>query len=109
MPYQTLAGLFTQLQKLRQASDVLRRTSRFVTLARRLESQMKEMDSGAPAVSSSLNSIPSVTYSDTLDSSTQVATTDDENARERAIARAALSIAELCKWILYLVAFGCLY
>ncbi|KAF8601324.1 hypothetical protein BDV93DRAFT_533716 [Ceratobasidium sp. AG-I] len=95
IPYQTLAGLFTQLQKLRQASDVLRRTSRFVTLARRLESQMKEMEFGGSIASSSLKSLPTTNSNDSMDPSVRGTNVDDGNARDRAIARAALSIAEL--------------
>ncbi|KAG8706602.1 hypothetical protein FRC08_000952 [Ceratobasidium sp. 394] len=93
VPYQTLAGLFSQLQKLRQASDVLRRTSRFVTLARRLESQMKEIDGGALAVSASSKSVPTSGSAENPGSSTPSG--DDGNAKERAVARAALSVAEL--------------
>ncbi|KAG9098973.1 hypothetical protein FS749_002432 [Ceratobasidium sp. UAMH 11750] len=93
VPYQTLAGLFSQLQKLRQASDVLRRTSRFVTLARRLESQMKEIDGGALTVSASSKSVPTSGSTENPGSSTPSG--DDGNAKERAVARAALSVAEL--------------
>ncbi|KAG8706104.1 hypothetical protein FRC12_007145 [Ceratobasidium sp. 428] len=93
VPYQTLAGLFSQLQKLRQASDVLRRTSRFVTIARRLETQMKEIDGGAPVVSNSTKSIPGVGLNE--HSGTSTPTADDGNTKERAVARAALSVAEL--------------
>ncbi|CAE6430952.1 unnamed protein product [Rhizoctonia solani] len=96
VPYQTLAGLFSQLQKLRQAADVLRRTSRFVALARRLELQMKEMDSGIPTSTSS-KSLPPGNSRGSLDSvapGTGVGA-EDGNAKERAVARAALSAAEL--------------
>ncbi|KAK0455394.1 Golgi transport complex subunit 5-domain-containing protein [Desarmillaria tabescens] len=44
-PYQSLQANVSRLQKLQQASDVLRRTSRFVILARRLQIQMAEMES----------------------------------------------------------------
>ncbi|EUC58329.1 3-beta hydroxysteroid dehydrogenase/isomerase family containing protein [Rhizoctonia solani AG-3 Rhs1AP] len=71
VPYQNLASLFSQLQKLRQAADVLRRTSRFVALARRLEGSLDSVTPGAGAG------------------------TEDGNAKERAVARAALSAAEL--------------
>lgn len=77
-----------------------------MTLARRLESQMKEMESGAPVASSSLKPLPMITSSDSLDPSAQGTHADDENARERAIARAALSIAELCKCFSNLLEYG---
>ncbi|CAE6400329.1 unnamed protein product [Rhizoctonia solani] len=96
VPYQTLASLFSQLQKLRQAADVLRRTSRFVALARRLELQMKEIDSGLPTLTPS-KSLPPGDSRGSLDSIAPGtgASTEDGNAKERAIARAALSAAEL--------------
>ncbi|QRW11451.1 conserved oligomeric Golgi complex subunit 5 [Ceratobasidium sp. AG-Ba] len=94
VPYQTLAGLFSQLQKLRQASDVLRRTSRFVTIARRLESQMKEVDGSAPAATSNSKTASGTGSTENVGTSTPTGA-DDGNARERAVARAALSVAEL--------------
>ncbi|CAE6440006.1 unnamed protein product [Rhizoctonia solani] len=96
VPYQTLAGLFSQLQKLRQAADVLRRTSRFVALARRLELQMKEVDSGV-STSTSSKSLPSGKSRESIDSiaSGLGVGAEDGNAKERAVARAALSVAEL--------------
>ncbi|CCO37314.1 Conserved oligomeric Golgi complex subunit 5 Short=COG complex subunit 5 [Rhizoctonia solani AG-1 IB] len=96
VPYQTLAGLFSQLQKLRQAADVLRRTSRFVSIARRLEIQMKEIDSGV-SNSTSSKSLPSGNSRESIDSTAPGpgAGTEDGNAKERAVARAALSVAEL--------------
>ncbi|CCO37346.1 Conserved oligomeric Golgi complex subunit 5 Short=COG complex subunit 5 [Rhizoctonia solani AG-1 IB] len=96
VPYQTLAGLFSQLQKLRQAADVLRRTSRFVSIARRLEIQMKEIDSGV-SNSTSSKSLPSGNSRESIDSTAPGpgAGAEDGNAKERAVARAALSVAEL--------------
>jgi hypothetical protein len=99
VPYQTLAGLFAQLQKLRQASDVLRRTSRFVTMARRLESQMKEIDGGVPVAATSSRSTPVIGSSDNIEAPASGAGVGDGNAKERAVARAALSVAELCEHI----------
>ncbi|TEB37536.1 hypothetical protein FA13DRAFT_1786654 [Coprinellus micaceus] len=43
VPYEALQLLVGRLKKLQEAADVLRRTSRFVILARRLQLQMKEM------------------------------------------------------------------
>ncbi|CAE6356873.1 unnamed protein product [Rhizoctonia solani] len=96
VPYQNLASLFSQLQKLRQAADVLRRTSRFVALARRLELQMKEIDSGLPTLTPS-KSLPPGDPRGSLDIVTPGAGAgaEDGNAKERAVARAALSAAEL--------------
>ncbi|KAJ7594725.1 Golgi transport complex subunit 5-domain-containing protein [Mycena floridula] len=80
VPYQSLQANVSRLQKLQQASDVLRRTSRFVVLARRLETQMSEMESSVPETAGNL----------------PVASTGDrEDEKERTIAKAALSIAEL--------------
>ncbi|KAJ1300517.1 hypothetical protein OPQ81_005329 [Rhizoctonia solani] len=96
VPYQTLAGLFSQLQKLRQATDVLRRTSRFVALARRLELQMKEIESGA-STSTSSKPLSSGASRESLDNTAPGTgpAMEDGNAKERAVARAALSVAEL--------------
>ncbi|KAF8728356.1 Golgi transport complex subunit 5, partial [Rhizoctonia solani] len=96
VPYQTLAGLFFRLQKLRQAADVLRRTSRFVALARRLELQMKEIESGISASTSSKH-VNSGNSRESIDSTApgSGAGAEDGNAKERAVARAALSVAEL--------------
>ncbi|KAF8750759.1 Golgi transport complex subunit 5 [Rhizoctonia solani] len=96
VPYETLAGLFFRLQKLRQAADVLRRTSRFVALARRLELQMKEIESGISASTSSKH-VTSGNSRESIDSTApgSGAGAEDGNAKERAVARAALSVAEL--------------
>jgi hypothetical protein len=66
------------LKKLQEAADVLRRTSRFVILARRLQLQMKEMKSGTPTESG--------------DSLGDAGIEDD---KERAVAKAALTISEV--------------
>lgn len=83
-PYQSLQTHVTRLQRLQQALDVLRRMSRFVVVARRLESQMAEMDAAetAPDASADGKATPSRAL-------------DHEEEKERTIARAALSIAEL--------------
>ncbi|KAF7362065.1 Conserved oligomeric Golgi complex subunit 5 [Mycena venus] len=86
VPYQSLQTNVSRLQKLQQASDVLRRTSRFVVLARRLQNQMTEMeinstenaDAAPKKVESQINLLG-----------------DPEDEKERTIAKAALSIAEL--------------
>ena len=71
VPYQTMQAKVSRLRKLQQASDILRRTSRFVVLSRRLQTQMTDMET-------SLNQ--------------QLAETSDrEDGKERVIAKAALS------------------
>ncbi|KAK0476610.1 Golgi transport complex subunit 5-domain-containing protein [Armillaria novae-zelandiae] len=88
VPYQSLQTNVSRLQKLQQASDVLRRTSRFVILARRLQNQMAEMESGSSTPDQSLPLIRSKSDESALGQ-------DLEDGKERTIAKAALSIAEL--------------
>jgi conserved oligomeric Golgi complex subunit 5 len=87
VPYQSLDSHVNRLQKLQQASDVLRRISRFVILARRLEVQMAELSKGGDSDIDLIQSPQIIrTISDSL---------EPENEKERAIAKAALTIAEL--------------
>ncbi|KAF5326012.1 hypothetical protein D9611_000129 [Ephemerocybe angulata] len=79
VPYEALQELVVRLRKLQEAADILRRTSRFVILARRLQLQMSEMKSGT-------DNSPSTGASQNL---------DVEDDRERAIAKAALTISEI--------------
>ncbi|KAK0504962.1 Golgi transport complex subunit 5-domain-containing protein [Armillaria luteobubalina] len=88
VPYQSLQTNVSRLQKLQQASDVLRRTSRFVILARRLQNQMAEMESGSSTPDQPLPLIRSKSDESALGQ-------DLEDGKERTIAKAALSIAEL--------------
>ncbi len=88
VPYQSLQINVSRLQKLQQASDVLRRTSRFVILARRLQIQMAEMESGSSTPDQPLPLIRSKSDESALGQ-------DLEDGKERTIAKAALSIAEL--------------
>lgn len=90
VPYQSLQTNVTRLQKLQQASDVLRRTSRFVVLARRLQSQMAEMD-GNGATDDKSSKMNGASDSHGLLGQGH----DLEDEKERTIAKAALSIAEL--------------
>ncbi|KAJ7668407.1 Golgi transport complex subunit 5-domain-containing protein [Mycena polygramma] len=87
VPYQALQTNVSRLQKLQQASDVLRRTSRFVVLARRLQTQMTEME-----VNSNEDSVSAPRK---MDSQMNLLGQDPEDEKERTIAKAALSIAEL--------------
>ena len=83
----------SRLQRLQQVSDVLRRTSRFTTLAKRLQTQMAELRDGtdgagaqpkAPSNSAALDGRRSATPG-----------LDYEGERERLLAQAAVTIAEL--------------
>lgn len=86
IPYETLQSLVTRLQQFQQASDVLRRTSRFVILARRLQVQMKEIQEQKGSDRDPMDDLVSATIGHGK---------DIEDDKERAIAKAALSIAEL--------------
>jgi len=88
VPYETLQILVKRLHKFQQASDLLRRTSRFVTLARRLQNHMNEIQ----GVKTSQTGV-----GDGLATATVVHGKDIEDEKERAIAKAALIISELGK------------
>ncbi|KAJ7039234.1 Golgi transport complex subunit 5-domain-containing protein [Mycena alexandri] len=87
VPYESLQTNVSRLQKLQQASDVLRRTSRFVILARRLQNQMTEMEFNS-------NENPDATPKKS-ETQLNLMGQDPEDEKERTIAKAALSIAEL--------------
>ncbi|KAJ3847965.1 Golgi transport complex subunit 5-domain-containing protein [Lentinula lateritia] len=97
VPYHLLHISLSRLQKFQQASDILRRTSRFVILARRLEGQMAEMDR-LNRIDDFSDPKPSGTAAQ-MSSSTSTSGTgilgDTGDDRDRTIAKAALSIAEL--------------
>jgi conserved oligomeric Golgi complex subunit 5 len=82
----------TRLKKFQQASDILRRTSRFVILARRLQLQMKEVQTAPDTTARD-----PVNESIGLPSATVAQTMDIEDDKERAVAKAALSISEICE------------
>lgn len=86
VPYENLQALVNRLQKFHQASDLLRRTSRFVIIARRLQVQMNEIQGIKN---------PNGGDQDELATATLMHGKDIEDEKERAIAKAALSIAEL--------------
>lgn len=88
VPYDSLQSHVMRLHKLHQASDVLRRTSRFVILARRLQAQMSEIKDKAAEDdrSGSGEEEPSKMVEQTVEVGDQ---------KERTIAKAALTIAEL--------------
>ncbi|KAI0697261.1 Golgi transport complex subunit 5-domain-containing protein [Cytidiella melzeri] len=110
-PYQILSTHVTRLERLQQASDILRRTSRFVVLTKRLQMQLSEMDRAGDIAFSASESktIASGSKSSDLtngdggrkstDSLSTLAGTVvgslEEDDKERVIAKAALTIAEL--------------
>ncbi|RXW23332.1 hypothetical protein EST38_g2498 [Candolleomyces aberdarensis] len=93
VPYEALQLLVARLRKLQEASDILRRTSRFVILARRLQLQMSEMQSTSSDKKVDKPSV--VETSDSLASATAAQSLDIEDDRERTIAKAALTISEI--------------
>ncbi|KAG8988666.1 hypothetical protein FRB90_002602, partial [Tulasnella sp. 427] len=91
VPYQNLSAHVIRIQRLQLAADVLRRTSRFVLVARRLDFQMNEL---AKSTSTQSNGNPG---SAKIPSKASAALEESiiEGERERTVAKAALSIAEL--------------
>ncbi|KAH0827442.1 Golgi transport complex subunit 5-domain-containing protein [Lanmaoa asiatica] len=84
VPYQALQANVTRLQRIQQANDALRRTVRFAVLAKRLEAQMSELG-GYESTSSGKRAGIGVNGP----------AGDHQEDKERMIAKAALSIAEL--------------
>ena len=93
VPYQSLQKHVSKLDRIQQASDILRRTARFVILTRRLELQLAEMtkadaaEPGADAAKPKAQPPKGGARADTP--------LENEDDKERAIAKAALTIAEL--------------
>lgn len=85
-PYLSLQGHVNRLHKLQQASDVLRRISRFLILARRLELQMAELNKPLDASIDTPTEPPK---------SVGASYEESGDEKERTIAKAALTIAEL--------------
>ncbi|KAF9222669.1 hypothetical protein BS17DRAFT_176069 [Gyrodon lividus] len=85
MPYQALQANVARLQRIQQANDALRRTARFAVLAKRLEIQMSELASYEGANSTK----------EKRPNSTNEPSAEHQEEKERTIAKAALSIAEL--------------
>ncbi|KAJ4468253.1 Golgi transport complex subunit 5-domain-containing protein [Lentinula aciculospora] len=94
VPRQSLHFSLSRLQKFQQASDLLRRTSRFVVLARRLQSQMAEMEQSASKANASTTLKLSESVAQMTSSDPSILG-DTGDGKERTIAKAALSIAEL--------------
>ncbi|KIO22676.1 hypothetical protein M407DRAFT_27784 [Tulasnella calospora MUT 4182] len=93
VPYQNLSAHVIRIQRLQLAADVLRRTSRFVLVARRLDFQMNELAKSTSAPPQT-NGKPE---SNKAPSKASAALEENiiEGERERTVAKAALSIAEL--------------
>ncbi|KAG1862894.1 Golgi transport complex subunit 5-domain-containing protein [Suillus tomentosus] len=84
VPYRTLETSAARLQRTRQASDVLRRISRFIVLSRRLDTQMSKFATFDKPSTAEKN----------LNNSKRLFT-DQQDNKERTIAKAALIITEL--------------
>lgn len=103
MPCTTLSVHATRLARLQCAADALRRTARFVVVARRLENQMSELERSlvdTPYSSSgkgekSRRAIESPLVPSNTRISEDILNLGSETEKERAIAKAALSVAEL--------------
>lgn len=95
-PYQTMQENVKRLQRLQQASDVLRRTSRFTTLAKRLQTQMAEVGDSAGGTTPR-SKVPDSRVNSGVPDGRRSATPglDYEGEKERSLAQAALTIAEL--------------
>jgi hypothetical protein len=86
----------TRLQRLQQASDVLRRTSRFTILTKRLQAQMAEVGESAGGTTSRSKASESKVNSGVPDGRRSATPgLDYEGEKERSLAQAALTIAEL--------------
>ena len=83
VPHDSLASSLQLLTRLRRASSLARRAARFTLLARRLESQMADMGDGSL--------VPTTT------AQTSKAERETRERRERAMAEAALTLAEIGK------------
>jgi len=95
-PYQTMQANVKRLQRLQQASDVLRRTSRFTILAKRLQAQMAEVGDSAGGTTSRPRASESKMNSGAPDDRRSATPgLDYEGEKERSLAQAALTIAEL--------------
>ncbi|KAI0036874.1 Golgi transport complex subunit 5-domain-containing protein [Vararia minispora EC-137] len=95
VPYQSMQTNVVRLQRLRLVSDALRRTSRFVLLAKRLQTQMAELgDESTPDAS---KPEPQTNGTPAKMSGRRSATPglEIEGEKERTLAQAALSVAEL--------------
>lgn len=96
-PHEHLENNLNRLRRLQVASDALRRVSRFVTLSRRLEIQMAELDRIKAVASSNASSKSPPHLSITPTRPETFVTLEPEGDLERVVSQAALYIAEICK------------
>ena len=95
-PYQSMQANVRRLQRLQQASDVLRRTSRFTVLAKRLQTQMAEVGDSPGGAAPQPKASESKSNSGVLDGRRSATPgLDYEGEKERSLAQAALTVAEL--------------
>ena len=95
-PYQSMQANVKRLQRLQQASDVLRRTSRFTVLAKRLQTQMAEVGDSPGGAAPQPKASESKSNSGVLDGRRSATPgLDYEGEKERSLAQAALTVAEL--------------
>lgn len=95
IPYDTLSTSLTRLAKLQRASDLARRASRFVVLARRLDVQMAELNAAntrATQTRTNGNASGRTTPNGVLSKDLT-----ERDGGERALSEAALTLAELGK------------
>ena len=95
-PYQSMQANVKRLQRLQQASDVLRRTSRFTVLAKRLQTQSAEVGDSTGGAAPPPKASESKSNSGVLDGRRSATPgLDYEGEKERSLAQAALTVAEL--------------
>lgn len=87
VPYEALQANVARLQRVQQANDALRRMARFAVLTKRLEAQMSELGGYAGA------GVGAGGDGETRGGANGAGDTQED--KERTIAKAALSIAEL--------------
>ncbi|KAI0633283.1 Golgi transport complex subunit 5-domain-containing protein [Trametes polyzona] len=95
VPYQSLQRHVSKLERLQQASDILRRTSRFVILVRRLELQLAEMNKADAPDTETSRAKPQTNGTSGAPARADTPLALEEDEKERAISKAALTIAEL--------------
>ncbi|KZT08476.1 uncharacterized protein LAESUDRAFT_757710 [Laetiporus sulphureus 93-53] len=100
--FQSLQNNVSKLGRIQQASDILRRMSRFVILTRRLEVQLADMNKGesadtetSTAISKKDQSKPNESPLALIQPTELTSVGEGEDEKERTIAKAALTIAEL--------------
>lgn len=98
LPYETLSTSLTRLAKLQGASDLARRASRFVVLARRLDVQMADLNAANTRASQTRTN--GTTSGRTTPNGVMSKDAGDRDGGERALSEAALTLAELGMYML---------